>query len=146
MRINRIAAVGLSGAILFAATGCGNKVSDRSIQYVDARDAFTISQGKTGILGLGEKKAIWIDPRPEADFRHEHIPGAVHLPINKAIRGDPLLAGYNVFIVYGADYASPLAAAMTKRLLALKYNDVRTLRGGLRAWKQAGHATASTEE
>ena len=49
------------------------------------------------------------------------------------------LEGFGTLIVYGDDFGSAIANAMSKRLVELGYKDVRTLRGGLRAWQDAGN-------
>ena len=46
-------------------------------------------------------------------------------------------------IVYGNDYNDPVADGMSKRLIELGHKDVRTLMGGLRAWKADGYAVES---
>ena len=53
------------------------------------------------------------------------------------------LAGYSAFIVYGTDYADPIAASASKRLMEMGYKRVFTLRGGLRAWKRDGQPIVS---
>jgi rhodanese-related sulfurtransferase len=110
---------------------------------VEVEDAYTVSAGSAGVLGLGERKPVWVDPRTEAAFQLEHIPGAVNIPLGTLREDDPRLDGFNVFIVYASDYGDALATAMTKRLLASGYDDVRLLRGGLRAWKEAGNGVES---
>jgi len=133
-------------ATAVVAVGCGQtKVSDRDIEYVDARDAVALARGGSGLFGLGSKTALWIDPRPAAAYREAHIPGAIHLPLNELEEQDERLREADILIVYGDDYNAPVALAMTKKLLARGYDDVRTLRGGLRSWKQAGHETEAAE-
>lgn len=120
--------------------GCdANKVSDKDVQFVEVADAYSVGAGRSGVLGMGERRPIWIDPRTEAAFQQEHVPGALSIPLGSLREDDPRLEGFNVFIVYASDYGDPLATAMTKRLLASGYGDVRLLRGGLRAWKEAGN-------
>ena len=129
----------LCSAIL-AAGGCGErKVSDRDIVQVPVDEAYELGEGRAGILGIGERKALWIDPRSEARYRAGHIPGAVNFPLENVREDHPVLREYDVFIVYGDDYNEPIANAMAKRLIAKGYDDVRTLRGGLNAWARAGN-------
>lgn len=130
----------LSCICLLTACGSGN-FSDRDIDFVNVSDAYSLSKGDTGIFGLGNKTPVWLDPRNSDDFQAGHIPGALNLPLAEVKKDDPRLAKYNVFIVYGDDYNSPIARAMTKKLLANEYTDIRTLRGGLRAWTNAGNET-----
>ena len=44
---------------------------------------------------------------------------------------------YHVLVVYGNDYNDPVAVAASKSLIELGF-EVRTLRGGLRAWTADG--------
>lgn len=137
-------AIGVCAAGL---AGCdSNKVSDRDIEFLEVDDAHSVSAGRAGVLGMGERKPIWIDPRTEAAYQAEHIPGAVNIPLGSLREDDPRLKGFNIFIVYASDYGDPLASAMTKRLLAAGFDDVRLLRGGLRAWKEAGNSVEPAVE
>ena len=91
-------------------------------------------------IGLGgSAPGVFVDPRSEAEYTAGHLPGAVHLPYEKARTDAHVLDAYGVLMVYGNDYNSPLAVAMSKTLIDLGYKDVRTLRGGIRAWEDAGN-------
>jgi rhodanese-related sulfurtransferase len=145
-RGTHIRAISCVAIAIFAAIACGcgsNKVSDKDIEFIEIEDAYTVGAGSTGVLGMGERKPVWIDPRTETAFREEHIPGAVNIPLGSLREDDARLEGFNVFIVYGSDYGDAVATAMTKRLLAEGFDDVRLLRGGLRGWKQAGNEVES---
>jgi rhodanese-related sulfurtransferase len=115
------------------------KVSDRDVSFVDPADAYELSQGSSGVLGIGRSTAAWVDPRPASKYEAGRIPGAISVPIDTVIENDSRLNDVGTIIVYGDDYGDPVAVAMAKKLLALGYSDVRTLRGGLRAWKQEGN-------
>jgi rhodanese-related sulfurtransferase len=120
--------------------GCSNKTSDRSLVFVQPADAELLVQGKRGLLGLGgEVRGVWLDPRSRVDYLAGHIPGAVHLPFEDLRSEHAGLDQYDVIIVYGDDYNSPVALAASKTLIELGFKDVRTLRGGLRAWEDAGN-------
>jgi len=132
--------------VALLAVGCGErKVSDRDIEYVSVDEAYELGEDRTGILGIGERKAVWIDPRTPAKFQQGHIPGALNFSIEDVREDHPVLRQYDLFIVYGDDYNEPIANAMVKRLIAEGYNDVRTLRGGLRAWERAGNTVAGPQ-
>lgn len=127
--------------ITMTLAGCGGpKVSSRDLRYVDVSEATTVIQGRKTFFGLGQKTAAWLDARDRDAYTAGHIPGAIHLPLNEVKVDDRRLAGVDVLVVYGEEYHSPIAEAMSKRLLALGFKDVRTLRGGLEAWKSAGNA------
>ncbi len=124
------------------APGCGGpKTSDRNISLVTIDDAQQLVKSRSSLLGLGgAKSGAWIDPRTALAYRAGHIPGAVNLPFQHvAAEHTAKLEGFGTLIVYGDDYGSPIANAMSKRLVELGYKDVRTLRGGLRAWQETGN-------
>ncbi len=135
-------------AATLAVISCTNTTSDRDLVLVNPIDAQELVQGQAKLLGLGGTTVgTYVDPRSERDFRLGHIPGAISLPFQHLADNKSTLDGYDVLIVYGDDYNDPKANAMSKRLLELGFSDVRTLRGGLRAWTLAGFAldTASDD-
>ncbi|MEE9129024.1 MAG: rhodanese-like domain-containing protein [Phycisphaerales bacterium] len=134
-------------AATLAVLSCTNKTSDRDLVLVNPIDAQELVQGQAKLLGLGgTTTGTYVDPRRERDFRLGHIPGAISLPFQHLADNKSRLNGYDVLIVYGDDYNDPKANAMSKRLLELGFSDVRTLRGGLRAWTLAGYALDTASE
>jgi 3-mercaptopyruvate sulfurtransferase SseA len=135
------ASIALGAAVLMAAPGCGPpKTSDRDLAFVDVADAEELAQGRSKLLGLaGESSGVFVDPRTPEDFRKGHIPGAVNVPFQVITERHRNLKSFDVLIVYGDDYNDPKAEGMAKRLVELGHDDVRTLRGGLRAWTTAGN-------
>lgn len=133
---------------VLALTGCGDpKTSDRDLILMNVDDARELFARGRGGLRIGRSgQAAWIDPRSESEFRAERIPGAIHLPLDRVRDDHRPLREYDVLIVYGDDFNSPRAAALSKTLIELGHGDVRTLRGGLRAWKAAGHSVESGSE
>jgi 3-mercaptopyruvate sulfurtransferase SseA len=127
------AAAGSSG-------GCmERKISDRDLVLIDSTEAMELVGGRKKLLGLaGASTGAWVDPRGETAFREGHIPGAINLPFQYVTSEHRRLQGNDVLIVYGNDFRDPIAEAMSKRLMELGFKDVRTLRGGLRAWTEAG--------
>lgn len=115
------------------------KISDRDLVLIDTTEAMELVEGRKKLLGLaGESKGVWVDPRSERAYREGHIAGAISLPLQYVTARHKELKDYAILIVYGDDYKDPIADAMSKRLMELKFKDVRTLRGGLRAWTEAG--------
>jgi rhodanese-related sulfurtransferase len=115
------------------------KTSDRDLILIDSTDAIDLVEGRKKLLGLaGTSTGAWVDPRGEQAYREGHIAGAISLPLQNVATDHQRLKGFDVLVVYGEDYKDPLAVAMSKRLIELKHKDVRTLRGGLRAWTEAG--------
>jgi phage shock protein E len=126
--------------------GCGApKTSDRDIVFVGVDDAEVLVQGKRNLFGKVSSAAL-IDPRSSYDFNEGHIPGALHVPYERAESEAEQLRLYDVVIVYGNDYNSAIALAMSKTLIEKGLKDVRTLRGGIRAWTDAGRELAHGPE
>lgn len=124
------------------APGCGGpKTSDRNISLVNVDDAQQLVKSRGSLLGLGgTRTGAWVDPRTPLAYRAGHIPGAVSLPFQDvAAEHAARLEGFGTLIVYGDDFGSAIATAMSKRLVELGYKDVRTLRGGLRVWQETGN-------
>ncbi|MCA9296758.1 MAG: hypothetical protein KC983_09570, partial [Phycisphaerales bacterium] len=67
-----------------------------------------------------------------------HIPGAINLPFQNVSEDHSKLNAYANLVVYGDVYNDVKAQAMAKRLIELGHANVYTLRGGLKAWKDAG--------
>jgi rhodanese-related sulfurtransferase len=128
------------------ATGCQSTVSDRDLQFISTSEVESLG-GRRGLLGLrGEESVAWIDPRLEHEFRAGHIPGALNIQIDEARGRLAELRDYDVIVVYGERYNSAVALAMSKALLGLGLSDVRTLRGGMEAWREEGMAVVEGGE
>ena len=129
-----------SAWIAAGSTGCANKPSDRDLVLVSPDEAMRIVQeGTKKYVVLGKQTGVWVDSRSEADYRQEHIHGAINLPYERVTEDHKLLDKYEILVVYGNDYNDARANGMSKRLMALGHGDVRTLNGGLRAWKSQGN-------
>jgi 3-mercaptopyruvate sulfurtransferase SseA len=146
-RIRTLLAALIAAAAL-AGTGCGEKkFSDRDLVLVDTETALEAVGTRKKLLGIaGEKTGAWVDPRSERAFREGHIPGAISLPFQYVTVRRSTLEGYDVLIVYGDGYKDPVASGMSKRLMELGFKDVRTLRGGLVAWENAGFELETGDE
>lgn len=87
-------------------------------------------------------EAVLIDVREESDFRDAHAEGAKHLSkgvIELEIE-EEVPDPNDVIICYcGGGSRSALAA---DNLQKMGYTNVRSMAGGLRAWKEAGLPTA----
>lgn len=121
--------------------GCeGIRTSDRDLSYVDPESGLDAMRQKKPLLGIGEtKRGVWVDPRVSREYEKGHIPGAISLPFQNVSDDHYLLRGYGVIVVYGDDYNDARAVGMSKKLMELGYKNVKTLRGGIRAWKESGY-------
>ncbi|MBA2431999.1 MAG: sulfurtransferase [Chthoniobacterales bacterium] len=85
--------------------------------------------------------AILIDVREESDWRHGHAAGAKHLSkgvIELEIEEQVPDLDRTIICYCGGGGRSALAA---DNLQKMGYRNVRSLAGGLRAWKEAGLPT-----
>jgi rhodanese-related sulfurtransferase len=93
--------------------------------------------------------AVFVDARPEADFRQGRIDGALHLP--DAAFDDAIgpffeaVAPETPVIAYCDGATCPLAESVAKKLIEIGYADVSYLPDGWRQWREAGLPTASGE-
>lgn len=143
MVLTRIAAFVLL-TLTTVLAGCSNKITDHVLQPVNVSEAQELVQGKRKLMGIaGTQAGVWVDSRPENDFNAGHIPGAINLPYERVTLDHKMLKDYDVVVVYGSDYGDTRADGMSKRLIELGHKDVRTLVGGLRAWKADGNPVES---
>jgi rhodanese-related sulfurtransferase len=139
-----VAIIALAGFTAIAALACTKQISDRDIQLVDLTDARELVEGRKRLFGLaGTAAGAFVDPRSARLYRQGHIPGAIHLPFQDVSTRSDVLSRYDVLVVYGDAYDDELAMGMSKRLMELGFRDVRTLRGGLKAWTAAGFELVS---
>lgn len=126
--------------VLAMTAGCPPKTNDRSIRWVTPDEAQRLMVDRTGPLGLGGvPNGVYLDPRTTAKFEAGHIPGAVNIPFPDLDRMFPTLRDRTLIVVYGTDFADDqFIGGVSKRLIELGHSNVRTIRGGLRAWEQAG--------
>ena len=127
----------------WATPGCQPRTTDRDIEPISLAELSELIRARDG----GEAQAVFLlDPRSRTQFAQGHIPGAVNLLLSDLPVGsllDPVLDEYDNIVVYGTDPGSSPGRAMTKRLIALGYDDVRWFDGGLRAWRDAGGEVAT---
>ncbi len=134
-------------AALVLLPGCqGTRTSDRDLTLVTPSEGVEAVEGTRRAFGQRGQGGVWVDARSESEFNQGHIPGAINLPIERARQDHEILRDYRTIIVYGNDFNSARANALSKVLIELRHRDVRTLHGGLRAWKDAGHSVASDQQ
>lgn len=121
------------------AAGCGsNSTSDKVLSFVSPAQGEELVGGKRDLLGRSAK-AAWVDARSAQAYKAGHIPGAINLPYEDVNRDHHQLKPYDTIIVYGETYNDARANGMSKTLRELGYKDVRTLNGGIQAWKAEGN-------
>ncbi len=86
-------------------------------------------------------EALLIDVREEADWKQGHAPGAKHLSrgeLEMEIEEQVTDVAQPIICYCGGGSRSALA---TESLQKMGYTNVRSMAGGMRAWKEAGLPT-----
>jgi rhodanese-related sulfurtransferase len=94
---------------------------------------------------LEDGAAVLVDALPAAYFDQQHLPGALNLvEADVDTRAGELLPDQDAAIVtYCSNEACGNSSAVARRLERLGYTNVRTYRGGIQDWVEAGNATES---
>lgn len=88
---------------------------------------------------LDADRAILIDIRENDEFAREHIPGAHLVPLSGFDAADFPKDSDKIAVFHCASGNRTCEAA--PQILALEFDEVYQLTGGLAGWKKAGHAT-----
>ena len=122
-------------------TGCNSGISDRNLSYISADEtARVISEGQNTLFGV-EKRTLLIDSRQRVSYKQKHILGAVNIPFGQLFAYMYELEGVGMIVVYGETTDDSVALAMSKELMELGFNDVRTLHGGFTGWEEIQKTT-----
>ena len=133
------ATAGLAAAILALQPGCDIKTSDRDLVMLDPQAAIDRFHERGSLLGK-PTVACYVDPRSAAEYAEGHLPGAINVPlVRMPEEARALLAGHDLFIVYGNTFQDPMAKAGAKRLIELGFKEVFVMDGGTRAWEKDGY-------
>ena len=98
-----------------------------------------------GTLLDADAGVVIVDPRPTWSYAQGHIPEAINIPFGQLNAQVWKLDGAGVIIVAGETHNDSVAIAMSKRLIKLGFSNVKTLRGGLTGWEDAGNAVITAE-
>lgn len=141
--MNPISRVFVLSALVAGLVGCDKHITDKDIEFTSLAEVKRLSDLVTS---RDPRAALIIDPRPYAAFEASRIPGAVSIDlpgVDPNDEPDPAMEGFGQIIVYGDNPGSAPARAMTKRLLAVGYDDVYLFPGGLEEWNGAKFQTES---
>ena len=125
--------------------GCSIGLSDRSLSYLTPEGVSILLREGAGTLLDADAEVVIVDPRPTWSYGRGHIPGAINIPFGQLNAQVWKLDGAGIIIVAGETHNDSVAIAMSKRLIKLGFSDVRTLRGGLTGWGDAGNAVVATD-
>lgn len=117
------------------------KVSDRDIKTIDLSTLMALVERQA--QEPGRARLLLIDSRARSSYDTARIPGAVSMllsDIDPEMGRDPRIEAYDEIVVYGDNPGTASSKALTKRLMRLRYKNVRLFAGGLDAWRRAGLA------
>lgn len=121
-------------------SGCNSevKVTDDDLVVITAADLDGLILANTKTTNR-KKQACIIDSRTADRYAAGHIAGSINLTSRAVRADDPRLSDYKVLVVYGQGWMDSSALIVSKRLLALRYDNVKTYRGGTDDWVETGH-------
>jgi rhodanese-related sulfurtransferase len=98
-----------------------------------------------------QEELLYLDARPQEEYQREHIKGAISFPY--PVLGEPdadqvqaLKTKGRPIVTYGQDSRDRLGEMMAALLTELGLDQVTSLEGGLRAWRDQGGAVETTTE
>jgi len=86
-------------------------------------------------------EAIVLDVRSSLEYRHGHVPGALHIPAGRLLGAMDQVPRDRPVLVQCAGGSRSVAAASA--LLANGFSDVSDMSGGFDAWEEAGNPSES---
>ncbi len=125
--------------------GCSIGLSDKSLTYLTPNGVSMLLEEGVGTLLDADAEVVIVDPRPTWSYGQGHIPGSLNIPFGQLHAQLWKLEGAGVIVVAGETHNDSVAIAMSKRLIKLGFSDVKTLRGGLTGWEDAGNSVVSAE-
>ncbi len=126
--------------------GCSTGISDRYLAHIGAADAEALVRSGDGSLFGTGGDAVLVDPRTNWKYQAGHVSGAVSLPMERLHDQLWILDEFKTVIIYGETWNDALAIAMSKELMKRGVKDVRTLRGGIEGWTDAGFSVVVGSE
>ena len=129
----------VTAVALLGGVGCDEvRVTDDDLRPVENVDRV--------VAAVNDPTVAVVDVRSAERYAAGHIPSAINIFLPDIRRGDPRLANAQRIIVYAGGWQDPLSSAAAKRMIALGYINVEDFRGGVRAWREAGHELVTEEE
>jgi rhodanese-related sulfurtransferase len=109
---------------------------------------------RVSLLGAKERfdsgAAVFLDARPEAEYKEAHIPGALHFYGEEFDKYAPLVLPKltdkdREIICYCHGVSCELSVHLAKKLMEQGYRRVKVFFGGWPEWKKAGYPTTPGE-
>jgi rhodanese-related sulfurtransferase len=87
---------------------------------------------------INRQNAVMLDVRETKDYQGGRVPNALHIPLSELASRGSELGKYTGRPVIAYCDRGNLSRSAASALLKLGFSDVHTLRGGVRAWSEAG--------
>ena len=126
-----------AGALVPGCVG-PRRVSDRDIRVVSIGQLASLMDAQN--KEPDEKKLLLIDSRSREKYEAGHIPGARHMQLNAIdpnMKRDEWIDSFDEIVVYADDPGSASPRALVKRMLRMRYDDVRLFPGGYKQWTKS---------
>ena len=134
-----VAALLVGVSLLLAGCAGPRRVSDKDIEVVSIGQVLKLLEGQQA--EPDERKLLLIDARSTQSYAAGHLPGAENLrlpDINPERKRDERIDSFDRIVVYADNPGSASARALVKRMLSMRYDDVRPFPGGYDQWVKAG--------
>jgi rhodanese-related sulfurtransferase len=136
---------GLVLFFLFFALGCSTGISDKNLSFVSPSDvSMLMADGESQLFGP-ELETVLVDCRETWKFNKAHIPKATSIPFGHMNYLLYKLDDAGIVIIAGDTYNDPVSIAMSKTLMEMGFENIKTLRGGLKGWEDAGEPVITKE-
>lgn len=109
-----------------------NSILENATDSVSPQDASTL---------LADKKAIIIDVREEDEWKQQHIPGAIHIPLNELPGRLAELGQYKDKPIITQCQRGGRSQKALDFLKSSQFSKVYNMEGGIEAWNNAGLKT-----
>ncbi len=130
---------------LLIAVGCNAGISDKNLVFVSPSDVSLLMSSESTELFGPELRTVLVDCRERAKFNKAHIPSATSIPFGHLKFKLYELDNAGVIVVSGDTFNDAVAIAMSKALMETGFKSVKTLRGGLTGWEEAGGTVITRE-
>jgi rhodanese-related sulfurtransferase len=130
---------------LLFVNGCSTGISDKNISFVSPSGvSMLIADGESRLFGP-ELETVLVDCRETWKFNKAHIPKATNIPFGHMDYQLYKLDDAGIIIIAGDTYSDPVSIAMSKTLMEMGFKNIKTLRGGLKGWEDAGEPVITKE-
>jgi len=114
-----------------------NPLDILKIRPVEPRDV-------DAVIRAGDDIFTIVDVRTHLNFKREHIPGAINVPLNSLEKDRRKIPSRGTTYIYGSDNIQGFEAATL--LHQLGRSDTYTINGGFSAWKEFGYPIEQSSE